>query len=202
MTTDLPDDDATFALLRESGIEDDPELTGILRALRASALEKPPAPSPEVRELLAGVPGARISRIGGRRRGIVTALVVTVILAGGVSAAAASPQAGGFTQRAIGLLVHAIIPGAGTGAAPTHSVSAGDPGSRPTAVPEPAEGTKGKPDVAEGHSKKPANPAASAPPRSTAAPGHGGNPADHAGPPASTPVSPPAHTPDVPGQTR
>ncbi len=194
MTPDSSRDDDTVVsdLLREAGMSDDAELTSILSAMRASVPEERPTPSAEVRELLGGAPRRRVSRFGGPRRGIVTALVVTVMLAGGVSAAAASPDLRGATHNAINLLAHAILPSAGSGPRPAHSGTPSGTDHGPIGIPVPGNGASEKTGTPEAV-RKPASPAASSRPTSPSR--HTSGAPDHPTPP-STPGSRSAHSPE------
>lgn len=220
MIPDVPrDDDAVIsALLREAGTPDDPELADILRTMRASVPAEPPIPSAEVGALLAGEPGARVSSLNRHRRAIATTLILTLMLAGGVSAAAASPDVRSATHDAIGFLVRGITPAPKGSTTPAHPGPSDDSAGRPITTPGPdarAHGESGstappsskREDAAAPSSKREDAVAPSskreddaAQPRPTAPPRHGEDPSSRPTPPESDSGSQEVHSqePEVP----
>ncbi|MCU1474231.1 hypothetical protein [Amnibacterium sp.] len=103
-------DDGLLALLEESGLPADDELTGLLAELRSLGTDPVPAPGPELAALLIE---DRPGRRGLHRRGAVIGALVVLSLGSGVTAAAASPGvrdgAAGAVAAVVQVLQHGTV---------------------------------------------------------------------------------------------
>ena len=130
-----PAGDAVDRLLSETRLDDDLQLAQALRELQSTADAEPPYPSAHVARLMSPRPLARVSRFTRRRSTIATALILGAVLAGGVSAAAASPMVRNAAQDAVAALTAAVRPAAAPKPTPTASPLPHDESARPASVP-------------------------------------------------------------------
>jgi hypothetical protein len=98
-------DDGLLALLEESGLPADDELTELLAELRSLGTDPAPVPGPELAALLLE---DRPRRRGLHRRGAVIGALVVLSLGSGVTAAAASPDVRDGAAGAVAAVVQVL----------------------------------------------------------------------------------------------
>lgn len=193
-----PAGDAVDRLLSETRLDDDRQLAQALRELQSTADAEPPYPSAQVARLMSPRPLAHVSRFTRRRSTIATALILGAVLAGGVSAAAASPMVRNAAQDAVAALTAVVQPVAAPKPTPTASLQPHDESARPArvpAIPAPASATQGPAPSAIPESTVPASVAGD---RETAAPHETSTPHAKATQPPAQSKRPadPGHTPN------
>ncbi len=125
-------DDDLLALLAESGLDDEPELSELLADLRGLGAGPVPMPSAAVDALLAGSAASRRSRHS--RRGVIVGVLVLASLGTGVTAAAADPDLRAGAAGAVAAVVEVVHPHPAA-VAPRHRLPAA---VVPAAAPVPA----------------------------------------------------------------
>jgi hypothetical protein len=121
-------EDRLPALLDESGLQEDDELTGLLAELAELGTTPAPVPGPELAALLVG--GAA-DRRGLRRRGAVVGALVVLSIGCGVTAAAASPAVREGAAGMVTAVVHVLHPRS----APPRPHRTGPPAPTPAGAP-------------------------------------------------------------------